>query len=60
MSASSKNLTFEDQPANNLKKKKKLLTEQDGGGVGGSGYIKNTPSDTEVHAEHQLRADSST
>ena len=21
------------------------------------GYIRNTPSDTEVHAEHQLRAD---
>ena len=24
------------------------------------GYIRNTPSDTEVHAEHQLRADMST
>jgi len=24
------------------------------------GYIRNTPSDTEVHAEHQLRADRST
>ena len=24
------------------------------------GYIKNTPSDTEVHEEHQLRADQST
>ena len=24
------------------------------------GYIRNTPSDTEVHAEHQLRADEST
>ena len=24
------------------------------------GYIKNTPSDTEVYAEHQLRADRST
>ena len=24
------------------------------------GYIKNTPSDTEVHAEHQLRAHRST
>ena len=24
------------------------------------GYIRNTPSDTEVHAEHQLRADQST
>ena len=24
------------------------------------GYIQNTPSDTEVHAEHQLRADRST
>ena len=23
------------------------------------GYIRNTPSDTEVHAEHQLRADRS-
>ena len=23
-------------------------------------YIRNTPSDTEVHAEHQLRADTST
>ena len=23
------------------------------------GYIRNTPSDTEVHAEHQLRADKS-
>ena len=21
------------------------------------GYIRNTPSDTEVHAEHQLKAD---
>ena len=40
--------------------------EQDGGGVGGHGvhlsaqYIRNTPSDTEVHAKHQLRADRST
>ena len=40
--------------------------EKDGGGVGDMeyislhGYIKNTPSDTEVHAEHQLRADGST
>ena len=24
------------------------------------GYIRNTPSDTEVHAGHQLRADRST
>ena len=24
------------------------------------GYIRNTPSDIEVHAEHQLRADRST
>ena len=24
------------------------------------GYIRNTPSDKEVHAEHQLRADRST
>ena len=24
------------------------------------GYIRNTPSDTKVHAEHQLRADRST
>ena len=24
------------------------------------GYIRNTPLDTEVHAEHQLRADRST
>ena len=24
------------------------------------GYIKNTPSDTEVHAEHQLRTGRST
>jgi len=24
------------------------------------GYIKNTPSDTEVHAEHQLRVDKDT
>ena len=23
------------------------------------GYIRNTPSDTEVHAEHQLRGDRS-
>ena len=36
--------------------------EQDGGGVDGHGlislygYIRNTPSDTEVLAEHQLRA----
>ena len=35
--------------------------EQDGGGVGDMkyislhGYIRNTPSDTEVRAEHQLR-----
>ena len=24
------------------------------------GYMRNTPSDTEVHAEHQLRVDRST
>ena len=24
------------------------------------GYIRNTPSDTKVHAEHQLRVDRST
>ena len=24
------------------------------------GYIRNTPSDTEMHAKHQLRADMST
>ena len=24
------------------------------------GYIRNTPSDTELHAEHQLRVDRST
>ena len=24
------------------------------------GYIRNTPSDTEVHAEHQLRSDRKT
>ena len=24
------------------------------------GYIRNTPSDTEVHAKHQLRVDRST
>jgi len=24
------------------------------------GYIRNTPSDTEMHAEHQLRVDRST
>ena len=40
--------------------------EKDGGRVGDVeyislyGYIRNTPSDTEVHAEHQLRADQST
>ena len=40
--------------------------EQDGGGVGGRGihlsprYIKNTPSDTEVPGEQQLRVDRST
>ena len=40
--------------------------EQDGGGVGGCecislhGYIRNTPSDTEVYAEQQLWADRST
>ena len=40
--------------------------EQDRGGVGDveyisfHGYIRNTPSDTEVHADHQLRADRST
>ena len=36
--------------------------EQGGRGIGGRGevlhdYIRNTPSDTEVHPEHQLRAD---
>ena len=37
--------------------------EQDRGGVGDveyislHGYIRNTPLDTEVRAEHQLRAD---
>ena len=39
--------------------------EKNGGGVGGHGvplheYIRNTPSDPEVHAEHQLRAHKST
>ena len=40
--------------------------EQDGGGVGDMkyislhGYIRNTPSDTEQPAKHQLRADRST
>ena len=41
--------------------------EQDGGWLGGRGvplslcgYIRSTPSDTEVHAEHQLRADRGT
>ena len=40
--------------------------EQDGGGLGGQGvyislhgYMRNTPSDTEAHAGHQLRADRS-
>ena len=39
---------------------------EDGRGVGGHGvhslhgYIRNTPSDTHVHAEHQLRVDRST
>jgi len=38
--------------------------EKDGGGVDVEymsllGYIRNTPLDTEVHAEHQLRADRS-
>ena len=43
-----------------------LRREQDGREAGGHGehlshgYIRNTPSDTEVHAEHQLRADGST
>ena len=47
--------------------KRKVGGEQDGGGVGGHGihpslhgYIRNTPSDTEMHTEHQLRADRST
>ena len=46
--------------------KEAVEREQDGRGVGGRGnislhgYIRNTPSDTEVHAEHQLRADRST
>ena len=37
--------------------------EQDGGGVGGhgaislQGYARNTPSDTKVHEQHQLRVD---
>ena len=41
----------------------RALQWEDGGGVGDveylspHGYIRNTPSDTEVHAEHQLRAD---
>ena len=42
--------------------------EQDGRGLSRHGvqytslhgYIRNTPSDTEVHAEHQLRADRGT
>ena len=43
----------------------RIMTEQDDGGVGGHGallhgYIRNTPSDTEVHAEHQPRVDRST
>ena len=44
----------------------RILEWEDGGGVGDMeylslhGYIRNTPSDTEVHAEYQLRADRST
>ena len=40
--------------------------EDDGGGIVDveyislHGYIRNTPSDTEVHAKHQLRMDRST
>ena len=43
-----------------------IFREQDGGGVGGRGvslspqYIRDTPSDIEVHEEHQLRAVRST
>ena len=46
--------------------KTKIGGEQDGGGIGGRGVhlspqnIRNTPSNTEVHAEHQLRVDRST
>ena len=47
--------------------KTKIGEEQDGGGgVGGHGVhlspqnIRNTPSDTEVQAEHQLTVDRST
>ena len=41
--------------------KEAVEREQDGRGVGGRGnislhgYIRNIPSDTEVHAEHQLK-----
>ena len=46
--------------------KTKIGGEQDGGGIGGRGVhlssqnIRNTPSNTELHAEHQLRVDRST
>ena len=54
-----------------IRKEKEILKnpnwrEQDGGGVGGCGVHlsprmhQDSPSDTEVHAEHQLRADRST
>ena len=47
-------------------KKERMEREQDGGGVDRLGVvslrgnIRNTPSDTEIHAEHQLRIDRST
>ena len=47
------NLTFEGE--------NKMAEEQvDMEYISLHGYIRNTPSDTEVHAEHQLRADRST
>ena len=47
------NLTFEGE--------NKMAEEQvDMEYISLHGYIRNTPSDTEVHAEHQLRVDRST
>ena len=45
-------------PASSSPQENKMAEEQvDMEYISPHGHIRNTPSDTEVHAEHQLRAD---
>ena len=50
--------TSQAKDSSRIKPRNKMADEQvDMESISLHGYIRNTPSDTEVHAEHQLRAD---